>query len=155
MPQRLAFPLLVFALLAFSLDASAQTRRPIPYPVMPTPQFERAIEQGTRTTTGEPGPAYWTNRADYTIEVSLSPETKMLHGTETIRYHNNSPDALRFVLIHLRQNLHKENAMRNRFVPITGGMEISEVKANGQVLQEGGNTAGYRSRGTLRHSEGH
>ncbi|MEE8042601.1 MAG: hypothetical protein V3T15_07405, partial [Pseudomonadales bacterium] len=127
MVQRLVFPLLVVVLLAASLDASAQSRRPIPYPVMPTPQFERAIEQGTRTTSGEPGPNYWTNTADYTIEVSLSPETKMLNGTETIRYHNNSPDELRFVLVHLRQNLHKENAMRNRFVPITGGIEISEV----------------------------
>ncbi|MCH8962253.1 MAG: M1 family metallopeptidase [Bacteroidetes bacterium] len=150
MHQRPAFPLLL-VLLAVSLDASAQSRRPIPYPVMPTPQFERAVEQGTRTTSGEPGPTYWTNTADYTIEVSLSPETKMLNGTETIRYHNNSPDELRFVLVHLRQNLHKENAMRNRFVPITGGIEISEVKAGGQVLQEGtsGNEAGYRSRGTL------
>ena len=92
-------------------------------------KFERAIEQGTRTTTGEPGPAYWTNRADYAIEVSLSPETKMLHGTETIRYHNNSPDELRFVLIHLRQNLHKENAMRNRFVPITGGGPVPRPRA--------------------------
>ena len=151
MDQRPAFLPALVLLLVFSFDASAQSRRPIPYPVMPTPQFEQAIDKGTRTTTGHPGPNYWTNTADYTIQVSLSPETKRLRGTETIRYHNNSPDELRFVLIHLRQNLHKENAMRNRFVPITGGMEVSEVKAGGRTLPEGtsGNTAGYRSRGTL------
>lgn len=151
MLHRLALPLLVSVLLAFSRDASAQSQRPTPYPVIPTPQFERAVEQGTRTATGEPGPAYWTNRADYTIRATLSPETKRLHGTETIRYHNNSPDELPFVLIHLRQNLHKANAMRNRIVPITSGMEISEVKAGGEALQEGATEreAGYRSRGTL------
>ena len=136
MPKRLAFPLVAAALLMASLDASAQTPRPIPYPVMPTPAFEKAMENGTRTTTGVPGPTYWTNTANYTIAASLSPETKRLSGTETIRYHNNSPDELPFVAVHLRQNLHKENAMRNRFVPITGGITLSEVRANGQVLEE-------------------
>ena len=152
MHKRLLFPLLAVTLLATTLNASAQTSRPIPYPVMPTPAFEKALENGTRTTTGVPGAAYWTNTADYTIAVSLSPETKMLSGTETIRYYNNAPDALPFVMIHLRQNLHKEDAMRNRFVPITGGITLSEVRADGQVLEENTTrraSTGYRIRGTV------
>lgn len=33
--------------------------RPIPSPIEPSPDFQAAIERGTRTTTGRPGPRYW------------------------------------------------------------------------------------------------
>lgn len=129
----------------------AQTQRPIPYPVLPPPAFLQAVEEGTRTLTGEPGPNYWTNTADYAIEATLSPVTNMLRGSETITYHNNSPDVLPYVLVHLRQNLHREGAMRNRPVPITGGIEIARVRANEIELLEGsrGRDAGYRIHGTV------
>ena len=152
MSKPIAFSCLIAVLLIATLNASAQTSRPIPYPVLPPPAFEKAIENGTRTTTGLPGDTYWTNTADYTIAVSLSPETKQLSGAQTIRYYNNSPDELGFVMVHLRQNLHKEGAMRNRFVPITGGITLSEVRADGQVLAESPSSraqAGYRIRGTV------
>ncbi|MFQ5570834.1 MAG: M1 family metallopeptidase [Rhodothermales bacterium] len=143
----------LFAVLFFVLpfEGLAQSRRPIPYPVIPTPQFQQALEKGTRSSNGMPGPAYWTNTADYTIHATLSPDAKILSGTETVRYHNNSPDALPFVLVHLRQNLHKENAMRNRVVPLTDGMHIAEVRADNHVLLErnSGRQVGYRIRGTV------
>lgn len=48
---------------------------------------------------------YWQQRADYTIHVSLDTATHLLSGTTTIRYTNNSPDTLRYVWLHLEQNL--------------------------------------------------
>ena len=86
--------LFVSALWSLELLAglNAQQRRPIPYPVIMPPQFERAVRQGTRTTSGRPGPAYWTNTADYTIEAQLDPDETLLRGRETVTYHNNSPN---------------------------------------------------------------
>ena len=46
----------------------AGLERPIPYPVPESPGFRRAVEQGTRTRTGRPGPKYWTQYATYSIQ---------------------------------------------------------------------------------------
>ena len=110
--------------------------RPTPYPVMPSPQFEDAVARGTRTTDGTPGPAYWTNTADYTLDARLEPDNAMLYGTGTIRYQNNAPDSLSQLVLHLRQNLHKEDAIRNRYVPLTDGMTVSNIVVAGDTLRE-------------------
>ncbi len=136
MRLRPSFLLAAVLLLGAARPVRAQDARPIPYPVLPSPQFERAVERGTRTATGMPGPRYWTNSADYTIHAELSPDTRMLRGQETIRYHNHSPDDLDRILVHLRQNLHKEGVIRNRPQQLTGGMHLSEVRYNGEVLLE-------------------
>src|SRR5437868_14594179 len=39
-----------------------------------------------RSGSGLPGPAYWQNRADYTIRASLDPTTHAISGTVEIRY---------------------------------------------------------------------
>ncbi|GIV60276.1 MAG: peptidase [Rhodothermaceae bacterium] len=116
--------------------ARAQAPRPVPYPVFSTPQFEQALEKGTRTETGQPGPAYWTNRADYTIRATLSPDSKQLRGEATVVYHNQSPDTLWNVAVHLRQNLHREGAIRNRPVQVTGGMHLASVAYEDRPLIE-------------------
>ena len=145
--MRICLPYLLALLLgAAPLPLSAQPTtsqtgtllpdRPLPYPVQLSPQFERAIERGTRTTTGVPGPNYWTNTADYTLSARLDPDSAMLYGSGTIRYHNNAPDSLSQLVVHLRQNLHKEDAVRNRYVPLTGGVTVSTVTVAGDTLQE-------------------
>ena len=127
---------LAFLLAALGLPASAQPARPVPYPVMPPPQFERAVGNGTRTTTGEPGPAYWQNHADYTLEAAVDPATHVLTGRATIRYRNESPNDLPFLVLKVRQNVHKEGVPRNRFVEITGGAAISAFAVNGRPVAE-------------------
>ncbi len=131
--------------------ASAQNVRPIPYPVIPNPKFEKALEDGTRTLSGEPGANYWMNGADYSIAADLDPTTRILHGTETLVYHNNSPDDLSRLTIHLRQNLHKAGVVRNRPQKLTGGMKILSVSSGGEEIGERptGKRAGYDLRGTL------
>ncbi len=58
-----------------------------------------------RNAAGAPGHAYWQQRADYVIEAELDPDAHVLHGSERITYHNNSPDALPFLWIQLDQNV--------------------------------------------------
>ena len=56
-----------------------------------------------RTGSGAPGPKYWQQKADYTIAVELNDENQTITGTETITYHNNSPDVLKYLWMQLDQ----------------------------------------------------
>ena len=127
--------LLIAPLHAQSPDDSAP--RPIPYPVTPSQAFMDAVEKETRTLTGEPGERYWTNTATYDIDATLDPETATLTGTASIQYEHNAPSELSQLVLHLRQNLHEEGAIRNREVQVTGGMAVSHVVLNGDTLTKG------------------
>ena len=113
---------------------AATNERPVPYPVFETHAFARAVERGTRTRTGQPGPNYWQQFARYRIDAELVPATSQVNGRETIRYFNHSPDTLRVVYVFLNQNLFAPSSPRNGAVPITAGMEILRVAASGQAL---------------------
>ena len=141
----------LFVFLLLTTVSLAQPERPVPYPVFTTPQFDRAIDNGTRSLDGMPGANYWTNTAAYSIEAELNPATAMLTGSETIRYQNNSPDVLENIVVHLRQNLHAEGSVRNRPQQLTGGVDVTSVEVAGQALEPRGrlNAAGYRINGTL------
>jgi hypothetical protein len=114
-----------------SSDTTLQTRRPIPNPILTPRNVQRAMEQGTRTLSGAPGPNYWTNTAEYTLDAAILPDTKTLRGQGRIRYHNNSPDTLRQLVVHLRQNVHKKGTYRNRPAEITGGMTVDRLDLGG------------------------
>ena len=58
-----------------------------------------------RSSSGGPGPDYWQQRADYTIQATLDTATNQITGTARIHYVNNSPDSLGFVWVQLDQNL--------------------------------------------------
>jgi len=58
-----------------------------------------------RNAGGAPGQSYWQQRADYVIRASLDTTNHVIKGSERITYHNNSPDALRFVWVQLDQNV--------------------------------------------------
>ena len=66
--------------------------------ILPTPN-------GQRTASGAPGNGYWQQRADYTIDVELDDVNQRIAGTETINYHNNSPDTLSYLWLQLDQNI--------------------------------------------------
>lgn len=141
----LALRWLLLALLALtSLPSAAQSQRPLPHPVPTPPSFERAIEQGTRTSRGEPGPRYWQQRADYTLRAALDTTAKRLSGDAVIRYQNNSPDTLGVVVLKLRQNLHREGVPRTRSVEVTGGIDVQNVRVDGFAVTDAGrsNAAG-------------
>ncbi|HSG48729.1 MAG TPA: M1 family metallopeptidase [Longimicrobiales bacterium] len=135
--------------------AQAQTARPVPGPVVPPPHFRAAVEAGTRSVDGRPGPAYWQNRAQYRLDASLDPADGRVAGTVLIRYENRSPRALEELVLHLHQNLHAPGVMRNEPQEVTGGVELREVRVDGGAIRpldpDGPPRAGYRVEGTLMH----
>lgn len=122
----------LLVVLALGLAARAEAQRPVPYPVFLPPQLQRAIDAGTRTADGRPGPRYWQNRAAYRLDARLDPATTVLSGTGTITYTNASPDTLAFLVLKLRQNVHAPGVPRNRFVAVTGGLTLSRLAVYGQ-----------------------
>ena len=67
-----------------------------------------------RTATGIPGKEYWQQEADYTIHVSLDPDTKRITGRESIVYTNNSPDTLHYVWMQSDPNYLSKLSARGR-----------------------------------------
>jgi hypothetical protein len=127
--------LVILFLSVWAARLGAQERALAPLEVRPSPAFLSAVGDGTRTATGEPGPSYWQQRADYAIDVTVEPRQRRLTGRETITYTNGSPDTLRVVYFHLYQNLFTDSAIRGRKVPITGGVELSSLSVDGQTRE--------------------
>ncbi|MBV9773442.1 MAG: M1 family peptidase, partial [Gemmatimonadetes bacterium] len=105
-------------------------------PVPVTPAYRAAVQRGTRTATGAPGPNYWQQRVRYRIDAELDPQSTLLHGRERIVYRNNSPVALRDVVLNLYQNIFTENVPRNRYAPNTGGITLERVAVDGTALTQ-------------------
>jgi Peptidase family M1 domain len=152
-PMATIQPLVFFAtaFLAASSPLTGQTMpaaqsRPAVNPIVPPPDFQAAVDRGTRTTTGEPGPHYWQQWANYTIRARLEPEEKRVTGTVQITYFNRSPDTLAVLFLQLYQNVHKEGAIRNRPAEVTGGVTLTSVQAGGRTLQP---DVGFRVQNTI------
>ncbi|MGZ3185158.1 MAG: M1 family metallopeptidase, partial [Telluria sp.] len=77
--------------------------------LLPTPT-------SVRTASGAPGHAYWQQRADYTIHVTLDEAKRAVSGTETVTYHNNSPDTLDYIWVQLDQNMFRADSDNRRVV---------------------------------------
>ncbi len=126
------------ALLFFTSLAIAQETRFF----MPK-EIVAAYENGTRSYDGNPGPAYWQNKVDYTIAAEVDPVTRTLTGSETITFQNNSPDDLRNIIIRLYQDVFRKGNDRSSRVletDINDGMTISNLKINGSPVDMEQNT---------------
>jgi len=86
-----------------------------------------------RAASGEPGPKYWQNRADYRLDVKLNEQTNEIGGTEIISYTNNSPLKLNFIWMQLDQNLFKTDSRGSAIVPLNG----SRNGGGGQAFDAG------------------
>ena len=73
-----------------------------------------------RAASGEPGSAYWQNRADYSIKVQLDEVKKEISGFVIIDYKNNSPHSLPFLWLQLDQNLFNRESRGQARMPATG-----------------------------------
>ncbi len=108
--------------------------RPIPYPVVYSPEYEAALQRGTRSRDGRPGPRYWQQWTDYRLSARIQPEEKRLSGRANIKYHNNSPGELGELFVNLVQNIHAAGAPRKVWQEVTGGVQLSKVVVDGQPL---------------------
>ena len=73
-----------------------------------------------RAASGEPGPKYWQNRADYQLNVALNEAANEIAGTEILSYTNNSPLKMNFIWMQLDQNLFREDSRGSAIVPLNG-----------------------------------
>lgn len=104
-----------FFLLAgvFPVWAGAQVTDPTFLPLsgeLPSPSE-------TRLGSGAPGPAYWQQKADYDIQVTLDEGKRTLSGRETITYHNFSPHTLSYIWVQLDQNQKDAGAAGKHILP--------------------------------------
>src|SRR5690554_4404663 len=114
---------LVFAILSGSIYAQE---------VIPNNQEkfdEFTYRQGSafRSASGVPGPDYWQNGADYTLDVELNENDHTLSGNIEITYYNNSPEPLHFVWLHLEQNRFTKNSRGTLTTPIQGNRYAGDV----------------------------
>ena len=105
-----------------------------------------------RTASGAPGHEYWQQRADYKMDITIDDENQKLYGDETITYHNQSPDILKYLWVQMDQNVRAKDShshdiatssvndrmslrQLNRMDPVfEGGFNVEHVKSN-----DGGN----------------
>jgi Peptidase family M1 domain len=97
------------------------------------PGFYGDLHLATRSPNGTPSPAYWQNRADYTLSVLLDTTHNEIEGSASIRYTNNSPDSLRTLWLYLDQQTYRADARSNYFTGYapaghTEGYNLSSVK---------------------------
>ncbi len=71
---------------------------------------ELATPNVYRTASGAPGHEYWQQKADYKMDIRLDDETQRIYGEETITYHNQSPDVLKYLWLQLDQNMRAKNS---------------------------------------------
>ncbi|MFZ4619458.1 MAG: M1 family aminopeptidase [Bacteroidota bacterium] len=97
-----------------------------------------SAKETTRSSNGSPTAGYWQQRTDYSVKASLNAEKRILTGTETITYYNNSPDTLRTIVWHLYQNIfrkdsspRKNDEQSSRAYGDTKGITVEAVSVNG------------------------
>lgn len=95
-------------LVAFCLEAQTQATWKGKFEqldqLLPTPN-------SYRSSSGAPGPAYWQQRADYDISVTLDDNKQTITGKETITYYNNAPEPLTYLWLQLDQNIEARGNM--------------------------------------------
>jgi len=108
-------------------------RRDIPL----TNMIRRAFADGTRDSTGRPGPRYWQLWTDYTITARLDPATGVVTGHERVVVQNAGDTEMTRVTLRLDQNLFTPWAARSSAEPNlapTDGMRITALSINGQTI---------------------
>jgi hypothetical protein len=103
--KRLAIILFVLAL---SYIVNAQDTQLFEFP-----SFKNAVMKERRTRTGVPGPKYWQNSSDYTLEATIDTSKNLLIGKGSVIYHNNCPFPVYYLVLRNYQDLYKKGTARN------------------------------------------
>lgn len=88
-----------------------------------------------RSASGEPGPKYWQNKANYSIKASIDPANHKVDGSVTIHYINNSPDELRFLWLQLDQNIYRQDSRGSATTTTQGGRWANAQFTDGDVIR--------------------
>lgn len=99
-----------------------------------------------RTASGAPGKDYWQQRADYDISVELNDDNQSITGSETIIYHNLSPDRLSYLWVQLDQNMRAKDSNTPLVTPTAMNDSLSGKSLQSMIDDfdyEGGFKIGY------------
>ena len=99
------------------------------------PQFYPYPGNDVRSASGEPGPKYWQNRADYKINATLDTGSHKVIGDVEITYTNNSPDNLKFLWLQLDQNIYREDSRGSSTTTQAGGRWANTKFTEGDVIK--------------------
>jgi len=99
------------------------------------PQFYPYPGNDFRSASGEPGPKYWQNRADYVINCTLDTLKHNVSGNVEITYTNNSPDNLKFLWLQLDQNIYKKDSRASATTTELGGRWANPKFTEGDVIK--------------------
>jgi len=123
----------IITLFSFFLFTAGNLFAQIPQDFFIPTEFQRAYRKGTRSLDGKPGPNFWQNRADYTLEVEVDPLKKYITGQASITYTNNSPDELDFIYFTLLSDIARTGNVRDEALPaswVGDGTLIRSLKIN-------------------------
>ena len=76
-----------------------------------------ATPNSQRTASGAPGVNYSQQKVDYTMSIVLDDDNEKITGNETITYHNNSDDTLKYLWVQLDQNVRAKNSKTPDITP--------------------------------------
>lgn len=141
--NRKVFTAVIFLLATFSFAQKSSLTIPL--------NIQKAIDKGTRTLEGKPGPNYWQNGADYKIKAELAPQTRILTGTEEITYYNNSPDTLKQIVIKILMDIYRRGNTIDFEIDtkaLTDGMKSSGIFVDGKEYKTDGTSSKLRREGT-------
>ncbi len=99
------------------------------------PQFYPYPGNDFRSASGEPGPKYWQNRADYKINSTLDTDKHAVSGNVELSYTNNSPDNLKFLWLQLDQNIYKQDSRASSTTTEAGGRWANAKFTKGDVIK--------------------
>lgn len=99
------------------------------------PQFYPYPGNEFRSASGEPGPKYWQNRADYKINCTLDTTNHSITSEVEIDYTNNSPDDLKFLWLQVDQNIYREDSRASATTTETGGRWANAKFTKGDVIK--------------------
>src|SRR5436190_4003699 len=99
------------------------------------PQFYPYPGNDYRSASGEPGPKYWQNRADYKINATLDTGSHKVSGDVEITYTNNSPDNLKFLWLQVDQNIYREDSRGSATTTQAGGRWANTKFTEGDVIR--------------------
>src|SRR5690349_14268304 len=99
------------------------------------PQFYPYPGSDFRSASGEPGPKYWQNRADYVINCTLDTIKHSISGNVDITYTNNSPDNLKFLWLQLDQNIYRKDSRASATTTEQGGRWANAKFTEGDVIK--------------------
>ncbi|MFM2138853.1 MAG: hypothetical protein RJA57_1160 [Bacteroidota bacterium] len=127
--------LAVFLILAIGADAQVQKTSQYNHRETFHPQFYPYPGTEYRSASGEPGPRYWQNRADYKIQCTLDTGKHSVSGSVDLLYTNNSPDPLKFLWLQLDQNIYQKESRGSATTTEAGGRWANAKFTDGHVIR--------------------